>query len=147
MNHVYRLEECARLAAKSPDPSTKVGAIVYNMGGVRHGEGFNSFAFRSICKADLVYYNNRELKYDRIIHAEMRALMMAGNEAFNGSLYTTLVPCKECAKHICDAGIKTVIFPAACMRSDWVQRNPAVVQITMQLFAESGVQVIAVGEG
>lgn len=140
--HQDRLTFCNQLAQRSPDPSTKVGAMVYAKYNVSVGIGWNSFPLNS--KACLSYYHNRPLKYDRIIHAEMRALLIAGDHAMEGSLYTSLVPCKECAKYICEAGITHVYFFESCLHSDWVKRFPDVVQVSMQLFAESDVNVVQV---
>jgi dCMP deaminase len=109
--HGSRLEACRKLAAISPDPSTKVGAIIYGRSGDAVGYGWNSFPANSI--ADEAYYQNRELKYDRIIHAEMRCLQRASwTQAWGGTLYTSMAPCKDCAKHICDAMVSRVYYPS-----------------------------------
>lgn len=140
--HADRLRFAQTLAQRSPDPSTKVGAVLYSSFNVSVGLGWNSFP--SNMNVDSSYYTNRELKYDRIIHAEMRALLQAGDHANGGLVYTSLVPCKHCAKHICDTGVNKVYIPASCMTSDWVKRFSAEVHISMQLFAECDVQVIEV---
>jgi len=52
-------------------------------------------------------------EYGRAVHAEMEALMTCvrtGNNPIKGTLYTTLFPCHNCAKHIISAGIKRVVF-------------------------------------
>jgi dCMP deaminase len=140
--HGERLDFCDKIAHRSPDPSTKVGCIIYAPYGVSVGMGWNSFPANM--KVDVSYYQNRELKYDRIVHAEMRALMAATDHAMGGRLYTTLPPCKECAKHICDAGLSEVYLRTSSMQADWVKRFPGEVQKSMQLFAECDIQVIMV---
>lgn len=142
--HQQRLKFCESLALRSPDPSNQVGAILYSEYGVSVGVGWNSFP--SNMKVDPAYYqnHNRLLKYDRIIHAEMRCLLAASDHAMKGKLYTNLPPCKHCAKHICEAQVTEVLVFASTMKKEWVQRSAAEVEVSMQLFAECGVKFIEV---
>lgn len=134
------MDNCALVAESSPDPSSQVGCVVYNHYGTSCGLGMNSFPPKM--RVDLAYYQNRELKYDRVVHAEMRALLMAGNQAKGGSLYCTHPPCKDCAKHICDAGITHVYLLQSALGGEWARRCSASVQVAMQLFAECEVNVV-----
>lgn len=43
-------------------------------------------------------------------HAEINALIKAGERAKGGRLFVTLEPCFECAKAIINAGIKEIVF-------------------------------------
>ncbi len=67
------------------------------------------------------------------VHAEENALLQA---AYNGvsikgsTLYTSLCPCKYCAKHIINAGIKKVHY----------SKNYALDEISKELFREAGVE-------
>ena len=48
-----------------------------------------------------------------VIHAEMNAIMFAAKQGIstdNSSLYVTIGPCVNCAKHILQAGIKRVVY-------------------------------------
>lgn len=44
------------------------------------------------------------------VHAEMNALIFAGKDSQGGTLYTTIVPCSNCAKMIINAGIRRVVY-------------------------------------
>ena len=46
----------------------------------------------------------------RVIHAEMNALLQAGEKAEGATLYATLLPCEICFKLCIQAGIKKIIY-------------------------------------
>jgi deoxycytidylate deaminase len=54
------------------------------------------------------------IEYSRSIHAEMEAILSVareGKQSLVGStLYSTVYPCHNCARHIVAAGIKTVVY-------------------------------------
>lgn len=142
--HVKRLEHCLHLAAlRSPDPSTKVGAKLYSSQDELLAMNYNSFPPTS--KVGPEYYDVRELKYDRMIHAEMRCLLEAGLvRSRGGVLYTSMIPCKDCAKHIAEACLSRVYYPSSCLHSDFVRRQVESVHIGQLVLAESGVECIEV---
>lgn len=140
--HQARILRCFELAQHSPDPSTKVGAKLYDEEGYLLEVAWNSFPASS--HVGLEYYQNRELKYTRMIHAEMRCIINAGNGARDGVLYTSMIPCKDCAKHIAEARIVRVYYPASCMHSDFVRRQSASIHVGQLVLAESGVESIEV---
>jgi dCMP deaminase len=47
---------------------------------------------------------------DEVIHAEMNAILKAGNDASGAILYVTMSPCVECAKIIKQSGIRLVVY-------------------------------------
>lgn len=52
-------------------------------------------------------------EYGRVVHSEMEALMMCARNGIvtrNCDMYVTTFPCHNCAKHIIDAGIRSVIY-------------------------------------
>ena len=51
-------------------------------------------------------------------HAEINALIKAGERAKGGKLFVTLEPCFECAKAIINAGIKEVYYSKENNKSD-----------------------------
>jgi len=95
----------------SKDPSTQVGAIVVGCDGQILSQGFNGFP-RGI-KDSEERLNNRERKYELIVHAEMNAIYNAslnGVSLKDSTLYVYGLPiCNECAKGIIQVGIKKVV--------------------------------------
>ncbi len=95
----------------SKDPSTKVGAVVVGRDGQILSQGFNGFP-RGI-KDSEERLNNRERKYELIVHAEMNAIYNAslnGVSLKDSTLYIYGLPiCNECAKGVIQVGIKKVI--------------------------------------
>jgi dCMP deaminase len=44
------------------------------------------------------------------VHAEQNALIQAGTNAKDGTLYSTIVPCPICARMIINAQIKRIVY-------------------------------------
>lgn len=91
----------------SKDPSTKVGAVVVDDERRVLGIGYNGFP-RGV--ADYPSrYDQRELKYDLIVHAEVNAIL--NSVACRGAtLYTTpLFSCVRCAGLVIQSGVKRVV--------------------------------------
>ena len=95
----------------SKDPSTKVGAVVIGEHGQLLSQGYNGFP-RGI-KDSEERLNNRERKYELVVHAEMNAIYNAslnGVSLKDSTLYVYGLPiCNECAKGIIQVGIKKVV--------------------------------------
>lgn len=69
----------------SKDPSTKVGAILVNYETKREFIGYNGFPEGVLDTPER--YNDRELKYKLVVHAEVNALLKAAQYARGGTLY------------------------------------------------------------
>ena len=97
----------------SKDPSTKVGAVA--VGNIGHilATGYNGFP-RGIADTQ-ERYDNRELKYKYVVHAEMNCIYNATHNgvSLNGAtLYVWGLPvCSECAKGIVQVGIDRIVIP------------------------------------
>lgn len=103
------------MAARSPDPSTKVGCVIVDhRRGVTVGAGWNQFPEG----VPALFWETRERKYKHVVHAEVMALLAAGPAAKGCDLYVTHHPCRECAKMIAAAGIRTVYSPKQPWRPD-----------------------------
>lgn len=100
------------VAEWSKDPSTQVGAVIVGNQKQILSQGFNGFA-RGI-KDYPQRYENRELKYKYIVHAEANAIYNAihnGASTLGSTIYVHGLPvCHECAKAIIQAGIKKVVY-------------------------------------
>lgn len=105
--------QVARGTAKySPDPSTKVGAVITQ--GVFYWKAHNDFP-PGIPDS---WWRDRELKYRAVVHAEVAVLLKAGSKAAGGTMYITHHPCRDCAKIIAAAGIQCVVCPSEPWRDD-----------------------------
>lgn len=98
------------VASWSKDPSTKNGAVLVRPDRSVASVGFNGFP-QEMSDAPL-YYQDREVKYDRVIHAEMNAVLFVRDPVpLTGyTLYTTGPSCSRCAVHMIQAGIRRFVF-------------------------------------
>lgn len=94
----------------SKDPSTKVGSVIARPDHSIVSLGFNGFP--KGMPDDPALYENREQKYSRVIHAEMNALMFAGERLDGCTAYTwPMAPCDRCCVHLLQKGIRRFVFP------------------------------------
>lgn len=56
------------------------------------------------------FFPDRALNWCTAVHAEVWAILAAGERARNGVLYTTTFPCAQCAEKIVQSGIAKVVF-------------------------------------
>lgn len=96
-------------ASASPDPSTKVGALlIHGESGAVIAEGYNGFVRGA---QDDKLPLTRPEKYDYIIHAETNLLCNAvrhGISTNNCVLFCTISPCIKCMRMLYQAGIKEI---------------------------------------
>lgn len=113
-DHAY-LQAARDTAQSSPDPSTKVGALILGSdGGTILGRGFNRFP--DGVPATPEHYADRAFKYKHVRHAEVWAAVdaiwhPASHLLRGGTLYTSFTCCPECARMAIGLGIGRVVFP------------------------------------
>jgi len=97
----------------SKDPSTQVGAVAVGEKGQVLSQGYNGFP-RGIAD-NKERYNEKEIKYRYVVHAEMNCVY---NAAMNGvslkgaTMYVYGLPmCNECAKCVVQVGMIRVVSP------------------------------------
>jgi deoxycytidylate deaminase/dephospho-CoA kinase len=56
------------------------------------------------------FFPDRALNWCTAVHAEVWAILAAGERARKGTLYTTTFPCAQCAEKIVQSGIVKVVF-------------------------------------
>lgn len=106
------IEEAKKWASYSKDPSTKVGAVIYDS--IRNSiitTGYNGFPRGTSDSPKL--YADRARKYPRIVHAEANAIVEAayqGKSTRDMTLAITHPPCGDCAGIIIQSGIKTIYY-------------------------------------
>lgn len=101
------IKMAALVSTWSKDPSTKVGSVIADKHNRVISVGYNGFP-QSIW--DDQRLEDRETKYDIIVHAEANALMFAQRNLDGFTLYTyPFEPCPRCAGLIIQSGIKRVV--------------------------------------
>jgi dCMP deaminase len=106
-----RLELAQLVATWSKDPKAQVDAVVSD----RHGRvialGYNGFAGGIEDSDDLLH--NDEEKLDRTVHAELNAILIAGQGSEGGTLYVSGKPvCAPCAGVVIQSKIQRVVAPS-----------------------------------
>jgi len=126
------------VAGWSKDPSTKCGAVIADIEHRIVSIGFNGFPMG--IEDDPLFLANREAKYERMIHAEMNALLFMSSRGEGRTLYTVpFLSCARCAVHVIQAGIAMVVAPP-CRIPRWQES----IELSKILFAEAGVGVLEV---
>lgn len=137
------LDLADHVSSWSKDPSRKIGAVAIGPQGQVLAQGYNGFP-RGISDT-FRRYDNREIKYKYVVHAEMNCIYNAADNgvSLRGSdLYVTGLPtCSECAKGVIQVGIKRVY-----MRADVPEAWTDSWNLTQQLFREAGVQYELIAE-
>lgn len=116
LNHFMKM--CVLLSEMSKDPSTKVGSVIVRPNRTICSTGYNGFPRG--CRDYSEYYHDRELKLQRVIHAEMNAILHS-REPLNGYVLFSwpLPPCDRCMPHIIQSGIKYIIRPPISPSQPW----------------------------
>lgn len=120
----------------SKDPSKQIGAVAVKDRQIL-ATGYNGFPTRI---ADDDRYNDRETKYDLVVHAEMNCIYNAGKNGmplFGSTMYVYGLPvCHECAKGIIQSGcLRVVIEDKKYHDEKWINSFSK----TVKLFSEAGI--------
>lgn len=136
------------VSVNSPDPSSKLGAVVVNDGAVK-GYGWNDFPKGVQQLADR--WENREVKLKFVCHAEVNAILNAGDEARDGTLY--IYPgwgkpcmCTGCCKTAIQAGIKRVVGLLRPIDKERFERWREELEISGVMCQEAGIEVVTYEE-
>lgn len=124
----------------SKDTSTKCGAVIIRPDHTIVSMGFNGFPRMLEDKAELI--ENRMQKLERVIHAEMNAILFLRGENVTSqhTLYTwPFLPCHRCAVHVIQAGIGRVVAPV-CTIDRWQDS----IEKSRAFFKEARVEVLEV---
>lgn len=125
----------AYISSWSKDPSTQVGAVIERPNHTVASYGFNGFP-RGV--ADFkARYEQRDLKYAMVVHAEANAIIHAKESLEGMTMYLTMPPCSGCAGLIIQSGISKVVYVAPS--ADFRERWSASMSVAKQMFDEAGV--------
>ena len=131
------------IAQWSKDTSTKVGAVIVRPDRTIASVGYNGFPRG--CDDDPAVYANRELKYERVVHAEMNAILSAAEPVIGNTIYiwpAGLSPsCARCTAHIIQAGITRAVYLVS-VGGEFTERWRKSAEIANQMYKEAGVLVV-----
>ncbi len=126
----------------SKDPSTQVGAVIVDEDHRIISIGFNGLPRNVDDHYDRL--NNRDIKYETVVHAEANALMFANRSAKNCTLYTwPFQPCSRCAGLIIQSGMIKEVVTIQNTDPRW-EKN---FNLALQMFEESGIILEWVKDG
>lgn len=121
----------------SKDPSTKVGAAIFDPKRRVVSTGYNGFA-RGV-EDSRERLEERETKYKLTLHAEANAIMFATTPLDGCTLVVTHPCCANCAALIIQAGIKHVVWPHPSR--EFLMRWKDNLALSIDQFIEAGVEV------
>ncbi len=135
-----RFFEMAKLvSAWSKDPTAKVGAVICSKNNGDVSVGFNGFPMGIKDSHDRL--NDPEIKLELIVHAELNAVIAAGDKSIGGTLYVWGKPiCARCAGSIIQAGIQRVVTlnPKSVEEtSKWYKTG----NVAIEMFKEAGIHI------
>lgn len=131
-----RFADMARLVATwSKDPSTQVGAVIFDARRIVVGVGYNGFP-RGV-KDDVERYNIKDVKYRLVVHAEANAIMNASKSVRECALLVTKYPCSECSKLIAQSGIMNLFCPEPSTDEPWASD----AGFSEMILSEAGVEI------
>jgi len=120
----------------SKDPSRKIGAIAVRNRKIL-STGYNGFP-KGIEDTE-ERYNNRELKYQYVVHAEMNCIYNAAENGISlrdSTLYIYGLPvCGDCALGIIQAGVSRVVALSEGTPDRWIEA----IGKTNEVFLEAGI--------
>ena len=132
------LQLAREVSTWSKDPSTQCGALLIGDSGQVLSQGYNGFP-RGM-DDDPKLYNERDIKYTRIVHAEMNAIYNASRSGISlkgSTAYVHGLPCcHECAKALIQVGVKRVVMGKA----NNIRWNDSCGD-AMDFFKEAGVEI------
>ena len=128
------------VASWSRDPSTQVGAVIVRPDKTIASLGFNGLP-RGLADTP-ARLNDRELKYEIILHAELNALLSAKEPLTGYTIYVDFHPCSRCASALIQAGIARVVVPQHD-RTRWASN----IELATMMFHEAGITVEIVDLG
>jgi dCMP deaminase len=136
-----RYMDLAREVARwSKDPSTNCGAIFVGEDGQVLSQGYNGFPRQM--RDDEELYNNRETKYERVVHAEMNGVFNASRTGVSLKDSTCYVYglscCHECAKALIQVGVKRVVMNKSFENPRWSKS----CTLATTFFEESSIEVV-----
>lgn len=137
------MELAALVGSWSKDPSTKVGAVIVRPDRTIVSAGYNGFPRGVPDRPE--DYANRGVKYPRVVHAEVNAIVTSHGQTTGCTIYTTMMPCPQCAALIIQAGLVRVVAPLVLASDPRFERLG--LDTSGDMLAQGGVALNAVRMG
>jgi dCMP deaminase len=125
------------VAKLSKDPSTQVGAVIFDPKRRVVSAGYNGFA-RGVADTS-ERLENRDIKYKLVLHAEKNAILFATASLENCTIVVTHPCCAQCAAQVIQSGIKHVIWPKPT--PEFMKRWANDYALSVMQFKEAGVDL------
>jgi dCMP deaminase len=122
----------------SKDPSTGVGAVIVDDLRRVRGVGFNGFARGIQDSSDLL--EDRHAKLNRMVHAEINAVLNSSTSIHGCTIYLTIPPCNMCTNFLIQAGIKRIIWLKPS--KELIERWGESWELTYSLLNEANIKYI-----
>ena len=133
----WALGMAEHVAKLSKDPSTKVGAVIFDDKRRIVSAGYNGFA-RGV-KDTSSRLHDRDTKYKLTLHAEANAILFATGALDGSTIVVTHPCCAQCAAQIIQSGIKHVVWPHPSR--EFLMRWKDNLTLSIDQFIEAGVEV------
>lgn len=125
----------------SQDPSTQLGAVLLSPELYVIGVGNNHFPTGV---SDEHWHGPKEAKYERVVHAELAAILDASKKGYSTDKAILVCPwasCSNCAKYMVEAGIATLARHVETdPHSSWVES----IATGDELMTGAGIDIIEV---
>lgn len=123
------------LSLLSKDPSTKVGAVIFDDKRRLISGGYNGFPRGVDDRPERL--ENRDVKYKMILHAEKNAIAFATAPLHGATLFCTHPCCTQCAAQVVQMGIAHVCWPTPS--AEFAERWADDLILSAEMFKEAGV--------
>ena len=134
---------CFWVSLRSPDPSTKHGAVLVDLKHHILGIGYNGFPRGCDGLPVTRDPKNGVSKYDVMIHAEENCLLNSSNLLLNNNctMYITGFPCPNCFSKIIQTGIDRVVYGPVSSSSSSVYSIRGKIDIVWEMASQRNIQV------
>ena len=111
----YFMQIAEAVAAKSKDPSSKMGCVIVDPKKRVVSLGYNGMVQGA--DESKMTLSERPMKYYFVIHSEMNALLFANQDLTGCTVYNRVATCENCLKHCLQAGVKRFVYKELRVRS------------------------------
>lgn len=125
------------MAKLSKDPSTQVGAVIFDDKRRLISGGYNGLPRGVIDMPGRL--SDRTVKYRMTLHAEMNAMAFATAPLDGATLFCTHPCCAQCSAMVIQRGISHVWWPTPS--PEFLDRWGADLKLSTMMFQEAGVHV------